>query len=419
MITLLILAAVAAVLVVVFFATYSRGLEVLSFSIGASSGFILLQVNGVHIYTILVLVYVVVSRAKNPKLLARILLFVTACGLMVVTAFVGDLTTTVGLGFQLALLAVSTGLFVFRADPKHLQIARNGLLLFVTFGAATAIGQAVGILPEQLFQLEGAELHRPSGIYPEPDWLGLYSAAGVLLAVMAPLRRQWQILFLTINALGVVLASARAAVLALVVVAVWALFRNFVQHRKAAKSHGLPAIVITFVVLIGFIFVFSLFPVEVELLLHRMSSALVVGGGDGVTVARYAQIDGLRNLFESAPWYGHGLSASGRVNGFGAIDYSFAQGSTGSNWFFSLLAEGKFIAIPMIGCLIFTAAFGNRKGAYLLVLILVNSVFSNALFFPLTWFAIAMCMVPDAVEAGGEDVSDIPILQETPHKLIV
>jgi hypothetical protein len=174
------------------------------------------------------------------------------------------------------------------------------------------------------------------------------------------------------------------------------------RHKVGKLSNGTVGFV-TAITLTGAIFATLVFPEQIRLLVGRVSKALVIGGGDGVTVARYGQISGLQSLFESAPWYGHGLSASGRVNGFGSIQYGEAAGSTGSNWFFSLLAEGKLLAIPLIATLVLLAILGNRAmGSSLLMLILVNSLFSNALYFPLTWFAIALTIAPRARE-NAED----------------
>jgi hypothetical protein len=383
-----IMAIAAGVLLVgAFLATYKHGTKVLSFVIGAAAALILVQFNGVHLYTLLVILYVAISKHTRTRIMGRLILLVAAAAIFASTVWFGALVRTDGLAIQLMLLSTTTALFVLRSADYELMIARLGLLTAVTLGSLTAIAQAIGILPEQLFQLANAELERPSGFYPEPDWLGLFSAAGLVLAVTTKsLRMRTQVALIAINAAGVMLSSARAAFLSLAVVALWA-------AKRSLAIVGLGGSVLALIV----------FPVEVETLLSRLSSAL--GAGDHATRTRLNQFDGLLSLVETAPFYGHGITASGRVNGLGQIDYSSnTVGTTGSNWLLSVLGEGMLLAVPVIILLAVLAFFGNaRLGSGLVLLVLVNSLFSNAMYFPLTWFAIALALVPASVETDDPE----------------
>ena len=391
--------AAGVLLVGAFLATYNHGTKVLSFAIGAAAALILVQFNGVHLYTLLVILYVAIAKYTRARVMGRLIFLVAAAAIFASTVWFGALVRTDGLAIQLMLLSITTALFVLRSVDHELVIARLGLLTAVTVGSLTAIAQAVGILPEQLFQLANAELHRPSGFYPEPDWLGLYSAAGLVLAVTTKsLRMRTQVALIAINAAGVMLSSARAAFLSLAVVALWAMIRGFRGRRKRIRRQGSAKRSLAIVGLGGSILALIVFPVEVEILLTRLSSA--VGAGDHATRTRLNQFDGLISLIETAPFYGHGITASGRVNGLGQIDYSSnTVGTTGSNWLLSVIGEGMLLAVPLIIVLAVLALFGNaRLGSGLLLLVLVNSLFSNAMYFPLTWFAIALALVPASVE---------------------
>jgi hypothetical protein len=400
-----IMAIAAGVLLVgAFLATYKHGTKVLSFVIGAAAALILVQFNGVHLYTLLVILYVAISKHTRTRIMGRLILLVAAAAIFASTVWFGALVRTDGLAIQLMLLSTTTALFVLRSADYELMIARLGLLTAVTLGSLTAIAQAIGILPEQLFQLANAELERPSGFYPEPDWLGLFSAAGLVLAVTTKsLRMRTQVALIAINAAGVMLSSARAAFLSLAVVALWAMLRALRGRRKRIRRQGSAKRSLAIVGLGGSVLALIVFPVEVETLLSRLSSAL--GAGDHATRTRLNQFDGLLSLVETAPFYGHGITASGRVNGLGQIDYSSnTVGTTGSNWLLSVLGEGMLLAVPVIILLAVLAFFGNaRLGSGLVLLVLVNSLFSNAMYFPLTWFAIALALVPASVETDDPE----------------
>ena len=386
--------------------THRAGLKILAFVIGIAAGLIQIQVGGVHAYTILIFLYIVISPEVRRGVLTRSVLLVLVASLVSVTVLWGDLITSYNLAAQLIVMAVTTALFLARSRDSDLLVAQYGLVVLVTVGAATAIGQVLGIVPEQLFRLEGAETHRPSGIYPEPDWLGLYSAVGLVLVWSFKLRSRIRIPVIGILLLGVLLASARAAIIALIVVVILRLLLTLLtRHRHRHRHRDRPdrsvkrSSIVLVVVLSATLLVFAIaFPMMLDLVTARLAG-LLPGSGDAVVTARLGQSSGILKFAEQAPWYGHGLSASGRINGFGAIQYSRSEGlgTTSSNWLAGLWADAKILSLPLIAFLSFSIfRQPSSPGAALLVLILVNSLASNALFFPLTWFAIALCLTGDS-----------------------
>lgn len=378
-------------------ASHKNGLTFLAFCIGFAAGFVQFQVSGLHVYTIFVVFYILISNSTRRGVLAQSLSLIFASALVASTVLWGDLVTSDGLAVQLIVMAVTSALFLVRSTGRDLVTAQHGLIALTTIGALAAIGQAIGVVPAQLLQLAGAESGRPSGIYPEPDWLGLYSAVGLVLIWVGSSRGRVRFLLIAVHLFAVLLASARAAVIGLIVVAAFSLVMSLLKRRqnnwqrKGAVFLGISVAVLVFVMA---------FPAALELIIARMAG-LLPASGDGVVTARFGQTAGLLQFAEQAPWYGHGLSASGRVNGFGEVQYSMTQelSSTGSNWLAGLWADAKLLSIPLIGFLAIAIMRGaGSVGGLLLVLILVNSLASNAFFFPLTWFAIVLCLATPAQE---------------------
>jgi hypothetical protein len=378
-------------------ATHKNGLTFLSFCIGFAAGFVQFQVSGLHVYTIFVVFYVLIAHSARRGVLAQSLSLIFASILVASTVLWGDLVTSDGLAVQLIVMAVSSALFLVRSTGRDLVTAQYGLIALTTIGALAAIGQAIGVVPAQLLQLAGAESGRPSGIYPEPDWLGLFSAAGLLLIWVGGARGRIRFPLIAIHLFGVLLASARAAIIGLLVVVAFSFVTSLLNRRRNNwRRKGTIFLAISVAV---FVFVLA-FPTAVELVVARMAG-LLPHSGDGVVTARFGQTSGLLQFAAQAPWYGHGLSASGRVNGFGEVQYSMTQqlSSTGSNWLAGLWADAKFLSIPLIGFLgIAIMRRAGSVGSLLLVLVLVNSLASNAFFFPLTWFAIVLCLATPAQE---------------------
>lgn len=387
----------------VFTASWKRGRELVAFLMGASAALTVVQVNGVHVYTFILLFYVIISRTRRQFAVAP-LVMVAAALLFASTVFFGPLVRSNGPAIQLAILAISSALLFYFSRDRDLEFAKAGLLAVVSFGALIGILQTLGVVPAELFQFEGAEMHRPSSIYPEPDWYGLYSAVGVCLALTTKMPKSLIIALVGLCGIGVLLASARAAWLALLVVALWAIVRSSRPDPSAPRTGRWRGLVAAG--LAGAIVALVVFPLEIERAVSRISGALAGNQGDSAVRSRLGQIDGSLTLLESAPPYGQGISAGGRVGGTGVIDYFDALDNTySSNWVLAILLEGMLLGIPLIATLCWLALFGGRSlgGQQLLLLVLVNSLFSNAFYFPVMWFAVALAWVRTRASRRASD----------------
>jgi hypothetical protein len=110
--------------------------------------------------------------------------------------------------------------------------------------------------------------------------------------------------------------------------------------------------------------------------------------------ARQQQLTSLRELEAIAPWNGLGLSASGRVGVSGDITYiGQADNSVASNWILGWWVDGKLLALPLIALFIGAAVVAARRvSGRVLLLVLVSSLFSNALYIPVAWLALGACL---------------------------
>ena len=129
-------------------------------------------------------------------------------------------------------------------------------------------------------------------------------------------------------------------------------------------------------------------------LITRLSRTLTVASDDVSAQARVQQNDGLLYLADSAPWYGWGISSSGRVGVSGRLNFGASDNNVGSNWILSMWVDGAWLSLPLIAVLLFACAAAVRTiQGQLLVLVLLNSFFSNATYQPITWFLAALCLV--------------------------
>lgn len=380
--------------VAVFLGTYQHAKRVLAVAVGLTAGLITAQAGGAHFFTIATVLFAVFSGQQRRGVLGRIVLVSSASALMAATAWLGPLAKTTNTAVQLMALTASAVLFLARSDEDDVRIARNALLAFVSVGAVIGLLQGMGLVANDLFTpAHNTEAHRPAGFYPEPDWLGMYSAVGVVLAATSrDLRQRSRLALIALNGAGVVLASARSAILALAVVAVWSIVRSQLARRADPRRLQVgPLIVLGGSALVAGVLVF---PTQVDLLFGRLEAA-VLGQGQ-VVQSRWAQLEGLSALAHIAPWYGNGMSASGRVSVANGIVYgSVTDGPTsGANWLLSLWGDGMVLSVLLIAVVIWCALFGNSAGSSILLAVLVNSLFSNAFSFPITWFAVALALAP-------------------------
>ena len=263
-----------------------------------------------------------------------------------------------------------------------------------TYASVHGILQYIGVLPHQLFEGQ----NRPIGIYLEPDWLGMFSAVGLLLSfhVRRPAIRYPAA---AVNLVAVLLAAARASWIALAVVAVLGVLT---ARRVPAAERPRGAWLLTAFGLAAGAVVLVAAPELTQLLVSRLEGASTTGP-DVSAKARQQQLASLQQLDALAPWNGLGLSASGRVGVSGRITYiGNATNNVASNWILGWWVDGKLLAVPLIA-LFLVAAFVrlNRVSGRVLAIVLISSLFSNALYIPVSWLALGACLADGRTRSDG------------------
>jgi hypothetical protein len=379
-----------------FVITHRMRLPILAFFVGVSASFVAVQVAHVHIFTVAVLIFALVSRERRAGLKVAGVILMGSTVLVSITALTGQLVTNRGLALQLIAFGATSLLLCYRASNNDFRTISTGLLIGISASSAVSVLQVGGVLPYALFG--HAAFDRPAGLYPEPDWLGMMGAIGVVLAWTSRMRPIAQSALLLLNVVAVVLSSARAALVALAVVAAFSAFaaitRRRLQRRPGMTKRSNRATLPVLVLAAAVAGVVVALPEESNLLVSRMLSAFNSADRDSAASVRLLQLAGLQSLAESAPWYGWGLSSSGRISGYGVLlaHSSDAVGSAGTNWVISLWADAKLLAIPLIAVVGALSIRGAWRGTPVLLLVLVYSLFSNTFFFPITWVGVAMAL---------------------------
>ena len=385
------------VFAIILLTTRSRR-QILGFLVGASAGLIAAQIFQVHVFTILVILWAILSPRESRKLFPlQAVMIIVAAAVLASTALFGQLVNNANLGLQLLAFAISAAILVVTASARDAQTMLYGLLSMTSLASMFGGLQVVGIAPNDAWHLDVSALGRPTGFYPEPDWLGMFSGIGLVLAWRLPLKRSLRMTLITVNAAAWVLAFARAGWVAMIASSLFA-FTIFVivRHRSLPSSHSrkpsgrLAASLLT--VVGGLIAVFSV-PQLQDDLMRRLSRTLTVSDGDISAQARVLQNNGLQYLADTAPWYGWGLSSSGRVGVSGRLQYGVSDNNLGSNWLISMWVDGAWLSLPLIALLVlaFVLAAPTVQGQ-LLLLVLLNSFFSNATFQPITWLLVGLCL---------------------------
>jgi hypothetical protein len=400
------LLALGAVLVL----THRARRDTLAFIVGLSAGLFGVQFLQIHAFTILVVVWAVLSRREGKSLVPReAAVLVCAAALLASTALFGDLVNNPPLGLQLLALAVSAAIIIASASTADIRTMLYGLLTVSSFGSAFGLLQVAGIIPSDVWHLSISALGRPTGIYPEPDWLGMYSGIGLVLAWRLSIRRWVRVGLIAVTFSALVLAFARAGWVATAASAALALGVALLVRARATRathesgtasanrsggtanrSGRIVAVIVT--AGLGLV-ALNTIPVLHDNLVTRLSRTFTVASDDVSAQARVQQNDGLFYLADSAPWYGWGISSSGRVGVSGRLNFGVSENNVGSNWILSMWVDGGWLSLPLIAVLLFAclAAVRTIQGQ-LLVLVLLNSFFSNATFQPITWFLVALCL---------------------------
>jgi O-antigen ligase len=402
--TLLLVALALLALVVIW--TYRNGRMCLTFLVGATAGLVGIQVFRVHLFTIVVLAWVLYRGGLvNTTGLRRALLMIIPIGSLAITSLIGDLVNSDTLVLQLLALSASAALvmiFSTEADRRHML---GGLLATTTISSLVALLQVVKIIPIETWHLSVSSLGRPIGLYPEPDWLGMFAGIGMVMAWRMPIGKWTRTAAVTINAAAFILAFARAAWIAVAVaVALTVLVGWFADRRRPmTRARGRGGAV--FLLSIAAACVLLFMPQLVGDLSTRLGGTLQAKSEDVSAQARVRQIDGLLRLADMAPFYGHGLSSAGRVGVWGDVDLtSEVENNVATNWVLGLWVDGKYLAIPLIALLVLTALRNCRTiQGQALVVVLVSSIFSNATFSPEMWLLLGLCLAePKAIRERVE-----------------
>lgn len=412
----------AAVFALVAAFTHPNRRAILSFLLGVTAGLVAVQIFRIHAFTIMAVMYALLPSCPRKRVSLKLLVIMLISALLLAsTTLLGELVNSPTLGLQLLGLAGSAAIVAWRATPRDATAMLWGLLVISTIGSAVGVLQVFKIIPMDLWHLEISAIGRPTGIYPEPDWLGMFAGLGVILAWRMPMGQAAKVGFILTNLTVFVLAMARAAWVALAVslVLLW-IFSAVSKHQRVPRAasgrvHRGRRTALVVAAVAGAV-ALSAVPQLQEDLSTRVSTMMGTVQEDDISgQARIRQTDSLLVLAKTVPIYGHGLSAAGRVGVWGQINtVGESNNNVASNWVVGMWVDGAFLAVPLILFLIGLALFrlGTIPG-HLLLFCLLSSLFSNAVFFPVTWILVGLAVIaqsatrPALPEAPGQYVSSV------------
>ena len=372
--------------------------------VGATAGFQTAQIASVHIYCAAVGLWLVlgVARQRTGKMRTGWPLLVIGCtALLASTALTGSMVNSKLVAVQLLLLAGTSTCLIAFGTPEEVRPFLLGLLAVTSLACVAAVAQYVGVLPYKIY----LGTSRPIGFYSEPDWLGMFSAAGLVIAFRS--RIGWlrtPLVFLHVGVL--LLAAARAAWLAVILVTILGYVISKITQRTSPVTveplrGGFRMVVGAALVIVVAL---TVSPKLQDSLQTRIAGATGARPEVGV-MARQQQNSSLLELESQAPFNGLGLSASGRVGVSGRIAYiSQSPNNVASNWLLGWWVDGGVFAVPIILLFLFAAARRmTTTSGLLLGTVLISSLFSNATLIPVAWFALALCLLPLASPARDPD----------------
>ncbi len=386
----------ALALALVLFAVSKSRRQLCAQLVGGSGALIAVQVGSVHVWSAAVLLWLVFTRSSDSRQWPRVLSLAGAVVLLMTTVLHGDLVNSATLALQLAALAGGGALIALRAQPRDVDAMMRAALVVITIGSLIGLLQVVGVVPIDTWHSDISTIGRPLGIWPEPDWLGLMAAVGVLLSWHLEVSPKLRVAAFVINIAAVALSFARAAwvALALAIVAT-VIAQLFSRQRRTETRKGRRAAVVT--LLVATLLGLAASPVLREDLARRVETltSATASEDDISGRARILQTESLLQLAETAAPFGHGLSAAGRVGVSGALYLKAESGNdVASNWVLGLWVDGAYLAVPLILFLVLFALRGSAIPAgQMLLLVLINNLFSNALFQPVTWMLLGLTML--------------------------
>lgn len=399
---------------------YERREIILTWLVGATGALMAAQVAQVHVFTIVVILWALLTRRSGrlPVPVESVVL-VGAAAILASTVLFGALVNSQTLGLQLVALAFSAAVVGAHISRQGISRVLEAVLVVVTASSAWALLQVAGVAPIEAWHLDVSALGRPVGFYPEPDWLGLFSGIGILLAWRLPLGRLFRAALLTLNIAAWVLAFARAAWIAVAVAAILgAIVYILMRSENASSSPRRGRLLgVGFVSVTGLL-AFELIPSLHDNVLTRLGRTFTVAADDISAQARVNQNAGMLELAQSAPWYGWGLSASGRVGVFGGVNVGeVSRNNVGSNWILSFWVEGAALSLPLIAVIAIAIALTARTiSAQLLLVVTINSVFSNAMYQPIAWLLLGLCLAQIRLWRENRAGADEPETRRNPGK---
>jgi hypothetical protein len=391
----LLLAAAAGFFGAVVIVTRRSGNDFMTFLVGAAAGLVDLRIGRLHVFTILTAMWLIprlldrreINHTKAPLILA-------GCSLALASsALVGDLVNSNSLVIQLMVLTLSAVALALWVKPHDRAVILRGLLATCTVASLFALMQVVGIVPVEIWHANVSSIGRPVGIYPEPDWLGLFAAIGLLIAWRMVDDRKWLYPLVFINGAVLVLAFARAAWVAVAVAVVAYLVLGMLKKRHQAERRRNATSLVLTALLFGGIALAAMPDLRSDLS-ERLVRTVSLNQEDVSAKARVQQTERLLFLASESPWHGRGLSAAGRVGVSGLLYTSEeSRNNVASNWVLGNWVDARYLSIPFIAFMVGVAAAGARTiSGQVLIVVLVNSFFSNATYFPIAWLAVGLTL---------------------------
>ncbi|MBW9111731.1 O-antigen ligase family protein [Microbacterium ureisolvens] len=381
--------------------------------IGFTSMFRDLQISSLHVANLLTFLGFAATFARGSTLRTAtrdVLLLIFAVAALCLS-MVGSVYYVNGLLWvQLCIQALSAVLVAAMVDWRRLKLISAGVIAGATVSSATAILQEFRILPSELF-IDSSGLIRPTGLVGEPDWVGLYAAfALVVLLRWQTARTKLRGWLIVINALALLFSFARAAWLALVVSLIIALVMTRARGRPQYFDLRLGWKPVVATLAVGSLAAL-IFPDVANTAWTRVLSIFFLEHRDDNAQYRGQQLDGLIALAQSAPWNGYGLSASARVTIIGQIETAASvttQNSVATNWVLALAADAKVLAVPFILLIGLLSVFrANTLGGQLTLVVAINSLFSNVMYNPVWWLAVAILVAAEKTGGLGERTSKV------------
>jgi hypothetical protein len=326
-----------------------------------------------------------IKKPKSLKLFWSIFAFLP----LYITSLLGSFTNSKLVAFQFLVLGFCSYLIVstLATNENRYVFFRQFLVGVVYVGVINAFVVLLQILRVSNDAVLGhLYMDRPTGLYLEPDFLG-YFALISLIALYYLKQDKFSLLAALPLGFSLVISLARASwISGCIFVLLYVLFKGGIPRSL------LKILTLLYVSFIFFVLVVDLIPTsQLSVVQERFQSITVQQTSDTARLARIRQWDGLSRLAADSPWYGAGLTSSGRVLMQGSISNQKTTNNVGSNWILSLWAEAKFLAIPYFIYVSYSFLWTRRTFLQPMLLVtLINSLFTNMVWYTITPVLLAL-----------------------------